>query len=847
MHLFSLALHFSLTSAYAVPLQHLFSTTTTSPSNRRADSSWYIASRFAKGSATAETGLSTYNSNQPITLSVESPLLTLDYGSNVAGFPVFQVASGAGQIEVKYSEAFDGLNKQYGDGLWTFVSGLMNTFRVETLNLTGPGTFQSALLQGGQRWQTVRLLTASPVVLSLVGFVPTVDIQPTNNLPGSFSSSNADYDGAWGLGAAVVQASCYDKGSQPATWNITADGALIPGQQPALCALGFGLSDYTLEFTTKIARGGTGWRVLSPDARSGPYFVVTSNYPNASTFVNTDRTLLPPNTLIAGTGASLVSQWILPAGPNVYYPLSMTIAEGDWYNITTVIRGGKSAIYINDTLVATVSTSGSGTWAFGPFMDQVAYVKDVTVTSSAGTLLYSSPMTSSSVLDEYGVNTNPESFCVDGAKRDRVVWTGDFAHAARAIAATTYRLDYVRGMIVNAFAWQRTDGNLAGLIGTQILPGASAQYKTGYYPNAYGITDYQLFFLVTLGDYYQLTADTAFLGSYWTQTKTLVARMVSYIDPYSGLLGASYDSFYFTAQGTSGNATAPTALFVLALKMLQPLATALKDDEAAASFNAIAVAMSNAINALLWNSALGAYSLSLSNPSDTSLLATAFTLRSGTASPQQAASSVAGLDRMFHRIGYKDTLGTASNDGTNLSPNTQGFLLDALFVANRTYGTPLDAARNMLGTFWPRMLNGSRFYTGMTWEYLLPDGSPGMGLFTSLAHPWGSAPTYVLTEYVLGVQSRTPGYAAWSFRPGIFGLGLAGAKGVVRTPHGNIQAKWDLVGNQLTLKIQGPAGTTGLVEGNWLFGSWTVNGNAGGVNGSISIDGGSEHIIVGTI
>ena len=37
--------------------------------------------------------------------------------------------------------------------------------------------------------------------------------------------------------------------------------------------------------------------------------------------------------------------------------------------------------------------------------------------------------------------------CVDGAKRDRILWTGDFAHTARTIAATTHRLDFVTGMI----------------------------------------------------------------------------------------------------------------------------------------------------------------------------------------------------------------------------------------------------------------------------------------------------------------------------------------------------------------------------------------------------------------
>ena len=105
-----------------------------------------------------EYGLQSYT-GQSLTLSTASPLLTLDFGADVAGIPFFDVSSGTGQIEVEYTEDFDGLNQVYSDGPWTFVNGLMNTFRTETFNITGSGVFQSPLLQGGQRWQSVSLLT----------------------------------------------------------------------------------------------------------------------------------------------------------------------------------------------------------------------------------------------------------------------------------------------------------------------------------------------------------------------------------------------------------------------------------------------------------------------------------------------------------------------------------------------------------------------------------------------------------------------------------------------------------------------------------------------------------------
>jgi hypothetical protein len=51
--------------------------------------------------------------------------------------------------------------------------------------------------------------------------------------------------------------------------------------------------------------------------------------------------------------------------------------------------------------------------------------------------------------------------------------------------------------------------------------------------------------------------------------------------------------------------------------------------------------------------------------------------------------------------------------------------------------------------------------TRSTWEYVAPDGSPGIGLYTSLNHPWGSTPTYVLSSCVLGIRPVLPGYTTW--------------------------------------------------------------------------------------
>jgi hypothetical protein len=85
------------------------------------------------------------------TLTPSSPCATFDYGADVAGFPAFEVEdlSVPTQIELKYSEQFTGLLEPFSDGPSLFASSLANAFRVETFNVTRPGSFNSKLIQGG--------------------------------------------------------------------------------------------------------------------------------------------------------------------------------------------------------------------------------------------------------------------------------------------------------------------------------------------------------------------------------------------------------------------------------------------------------------------------------------------------------------------------------------------------------------------------------------------------------------------------------------------------------------------------------------------------------------------------
>lgn len=701
---------------------------------------------------------------------------------------------------------------------------------METFNLTQPGRTQSFFIQGGQRWETIRLLTDTTITFNAVGLNTSSAHIQADDVPGQFRTSNAIYNGIWDLGARVAQSACVDSGNALSTWETTSQGALIRGQGMAVSAKGFAFSNYTLSFRTKIGRGGTGWTVTSSAASYGPKFFLTSNYPSGNTFLNTNRTLLPPNTLVFGTPWSIVNQSTLETGWDQYFPIDVPVQEDTWYTIhTTITPSGfnisidnqpvafvpifEAALYSFTNPIFSLPSVYEGTWGFGPWQDQEAYVTDVVVTAKDGTVLYESDLTSPSVLAEYSVATLDASVCLDGAKRDRLIWIGDFYHTARVVASSTLRWDYVLGTIQEVFRWQNPDAPFQYLLPISAPLGSDPQYLVSQDVSS-GLLDYQFLFLSAVGNYFQSSGDLNGLQPLWSQIKPLVSSLLAYVDPSTGLIAGSSDDpepFFFLGPA---NGSAVTGLAAYTLQKLVPLATALHDTQTADLYTTTATQLSHAINSQLWNPSLGIYSLSLSAPSNFSLTSIAWTILSSTANSSQAASMITTLPRLRVGVGYKTDSSMESSPSLELSPNTQGFLLEALFHAHRHLSTPsLPLARSLLDDFWSRMVTQDEYFSGASWEYMHPDGSPGIDLYTSLAHPWGAAPTYVLPEYVLGISALTPGYETWMFRPLIGGLGLGEVNGTVGTGFGDVRGGWRVVegGEAAEVFVEGPAGTTGTL------------------------------------
>ncbi|GKT43514.1 uncharacterized protein ColSpa_03695 [Colletotrichum spaethianum] len=790
---------------------------------------------IARGVATGNVAQLQTRSFAPFTLSPGIPVATLDYGAEKAGFPIFDVSalSGPVQVEVKYTEHFDGLNHPFSDGPYTFTNQLSNSFRVETFNITAAGRVTSPLIQGGQKWQSIRLLTNGTVEFSSVGFTATIDTAEPDTLPGSFDSDDEALNKIWKLGARAATAACFDKGTQKTIWEMSEeDGVLARSTRPAVTYKGTSWSNYTLEFDTKIQRGGSWFVTGGVVAGNGYTMLLTGELPETTRFANVNTTLTPANTISLAYGPDFVNQTTLTTFLLDVFEVPFRVQENAWYRVKAIMAPtGHLVVSINDTQVFNISRSNypwalasgtlsytgspdfTGSIGFGAYQDQAAYFKNVHVYDTVnGSTLYTNNLTTPDVFAEYGTQANYESACLDGPKRDRLIWLGDFYHTARIIATSTSRTDLSRGTLQLLIDSQIANGqmNISPNLGYNLVSIADALAPSG----VFGLQDYQLMGLMAFSDHVRLNNDLEWAKTTWPKWQKVVEWLLPQINSTTGLL-TFQDGYAFTGPADGGSAIGCEA--VQSLNGAADVAVALNDTSSATRYREAAVALTKAINNKLWNDEIGAYGLSLADLSGISVASTAFCITSGVADANRTARSISALSSLKLGPGYKDSSAVSSNDtSVNISPNTNGFLLSALFMGNAT-----QTAKELIVNLWGAMLPGTteaqnKSAVGTSWEYVnAATLQPGLDLFTSLSHPWGGAATYVLTEWAAGLRAAEGidgfGYKNWVVSPAAgveLGLRRASAR-VVTAFDGDLSVEWRANGDEIGVTIRAPIGTEG--------------------------------------
>ncbi|RAQ42113.1 hypothetical protein AFGD_000829 [Aspergillus flavus] len=765
-------------------------------------------------------------------LDPQSPLATVDFGAERAGYPFFVISSLSQpvQLEVKYSEEFNGLDHPFSDGPYSFSNQLGNSFRVETFNITKTGKVTSSLLQGGQRWQSIRLLTSGTVTLSQVGFDATIDTVEPEDLPGQFSCDDDVLNEIWKLGARAATAACVDKDSQKAIWEVDpVEGVYARSVRPSVSVKGTAFANYTLEFETMIEKGGSWWSVASPMAGSAYTMLLTGELPEASRLANVNTTLTPPNTISLAYGVDFVNQTTLTTWVLDVFEVPFAVRENTWYKVSVSLSpSGYLSASLNDTQIFNISKAAyplatgefSGSFGFGAYQDHEAYFRNVNVYDTEnGSTLYTNALTTEDVLAEYGTQANQESLCLDGPKRDRLVWLGDFVHTARILGVSTSRIDHARGTLQYLLDSQIDDGELAisPNIGYDIKASPNAFAPSG----SYYLNDYQLLGLISFHDFVQWSGELSWANVTWPKWQKQVDWIIGKVNNNTGLI--TFNAGAFIGPQDGGSAVACAA--VQALTGAAEVATAIGDTKSASRYQRVAASIANAVNRHLWNDQLGAYSSSLDDIGNFSVSGTAYCISSGVASFNQTARSLATLSQLRLGPGYKDSSDVSDSDPTvNISPNTNGFLLPALFKANAT-NMGLQLIKNLWSVMLPLNKSQNRTAVGTSWEYVnAQTEQPGLSLFTSLSHPWGGAPTYILTEWAAGLRpAKGPdafGYRKWIVAPETgFQMGLQRAQAKVVTAFdGSLSVEWHVQDSKLHANIMAPTST----EGQFVFRGKTI-------------------------
>jgi alpha-L-rhamnosidase-like protein len=378
---------------------------------------------------------------------------------------------------------------------------------------------------------------------------------------------------------------------------------------------------------------------------------------------------------------------------------------------------------------------------------------------------------------------------LDGAKRDRAVWSGDHLISDLTdyyVSDPVYARDSLSLLLEHpaTLPWQflPASGNLAE---PGPLPGACSPN-----PNLPGkgcITwsaSYSMAVIPALYNYFLYTGDRDFPARHWQAVIRQMEWDAQHVGPDGLFVVDSSDNASWNLENVSGRLTYVNAMYSLALQSASKLARALGDRVHAAAWANRAEAVNEAVNSHLWDQKLGVY--------DGSAEQRGSIVQDGNVTAILAGIPNAGRTRTILRVlraGLASAFGplTVSNPKPPgyiqlVSPYMGGFHVLADFASGDG-----NAALDLIRQEWGYMVTHDP--TGVVWERIQLDGRPAPGVLAdSMAHAWSTGPTAAMSQYILGVTPASAGFRHWSIAPRP--ADLRWAQGVVPTPRGPISVRW---------------------------------------------------------
>ena len=374
------------------------------------------------------------------------------------------------------------------------------------------------------------------------------------------------------------------------------------------------------------------------------------------------------------------------------------------------------------------------------------------------------------------------AYLSDGAKRDRLVWSGDLWWAQRNMyVAFASDSPYMPGSI-RMMAENRTP---SGYVQACPYPESHGPLAEGDW-GPFGSDEFAAWFVPVLWDHYLHTADEASLRAGWPATVGLMA----YLGRHQGADGI-FEQRKETCKHAAGLRFGGTSLHHRAFMNIllwktyvdaACLAEAKGENGLAARWRESARRLADSVRARFWDGARGFFRLS-AEEDRLGFEANALALATRFATPEEADRILPHLKRDAHG-------------------KFQALAARGAFEYGRAEkAMELVAAHNWYGILAPD-------WAGMrTTQECMNLHTGGWG---DEAHP-DTAIAGMFTNYLLGVEPLEPGYRRFRIRPRPTAT-VVSAKGRVPTPHGFVEVEWHLEAGRPKVRFTAPPGTEGVVE-----------------------------------
>ncbi|HZQ04628.1 MAG TPA: alpha-L-rhamnosidase C-terminal domain-containing protein [Gaiellaceae bacterium] len=454
------------------------------------------------------------------------------------------------------------------------------------------------------------------------------------------------------------------------------------------------------------------------------------------------------------------------------------------------LRGGLCAFLVPLCLAVAPGAGAAG----GTFASNDPLLNEIWRDSvrSAADMLAPGPLTTEALGRPCPIDLR--TVILDGTVRDRCPYVGDEAVIGLTLDVSQPHWSVQRAMLTWFATHQHPDGAIPAspLVHGQVV-----------------LIDYNAYWVLALSNYVLYSGDVALVRQLWPHLLKLLDGWYP-AHTRAGLLVNDEGLGDYAFQRRGQLVAYYNAQYSLALARAAQLARWIGEPRASARWLARRRPIARAFTRRFWDAKAGAFVDTTVDRATHPQDAQAFAILAGLARPRQARAALAYLGVHEWR-GYGQTVtDTDSWDGPAVGDDVQDrvypFISYFEVLARYAAGQP-EIALQLIRREWGYMAKyGPATNRGTTWETIGPYGGGPVNVHRSWDAGWSSGAAPALTNYVLGVQPASPGYATFTVTP--HRGDLAWARGSVVTPHGLLTVSWRRTATgQVRVQVAAPPGT----------------------------------------